>query len=255
MVTTIGAWNIRGLNSPNKKKMIQQWVNKNNLNIFGILEPRILPANMAATEEGLGLHNWHFISNIHHSRLCRIMVGWNPAKVMVSTVHMDNQWSANNTSIPWTMMGDFNAIMDLIQLPVQGLHFTWHNNQIGDATILRKLDWAFGNQNFIMKWPLSTATFQTRVASDHSPIIVSLLPSPPHQKSKFRFLNLWTRQEGYEEMVQAAWNSEAYGNPISRLTMKLRTLKGVLSNFHRTHSTNISDRGSSQTGERAMPAL
>ncbi|KAB5534486.1 hypothetical protein DKX38_017572 [Salix brachista] len=130
-------------------------------------------------------------------------------------------------------------VTELIQIPVQGLHFTWHNSQIGDATVLRKLDWAFGNQNFIMKWPLSTATFQTRVASDHNPIIVSLLLSPPRQKSKFRFLNLWTRQEGYEEMVQSAWTSEAYSNPISRLTTKLRTLKGVLSNFHRTHSTRI----------------
>lgn len=47
---------------------------------------------MAATEEGLGLQNWQFISNIHHCHLCRIMVGWNPARVTVSTIHMDSQW-------------------------------------------------------------------------------------------------------------------------------------------------------------------
>lgn len=138
--------------------------------------------------------------------------------------------------IAWrSHMDDFSeciCMAELIQLPVNGLHFTWHNSQIGDATILRKVDWAFRNQNFIMKWPLSTMSFQTRVASDHSPIIVSLSPSPPRHKTKFRFLNLWTRQEGYEEMVQSAWTSKAYGNPISRLTTKLRILKGVLSNFH-----------------------
>ncbi|KAJ6407133.1 hypothetical protein OIU84_010608 [Salix udensis] len=38
---------------------------------------------------------------------------------------------------------------ELIQIPSAGLHFTWHNGQKEEDTILRKLDWAFGNQNLL----------------------------------------------------------------------------------------------------------
>ncbi|KAJ6711205.1 hypothetical protein OIU79_007620 [Salix purpurea] len=74
-----------------------------------------------------------------------------------------------NGSQPWLVSGDFNAIMrvsdrqggdsnwyrymddfpncvhqsELIQLAANGIHFTWHNRQQGQASILRKLDWAF----------------------------------------------------------------------------------------------------------------
>ncbi|KAF9665060.1 hypothetical protein SADUNF_Sadunf16G0082800 [Salix dunnii] len=40
---------------------------------------------------------------------------------------------------------------------------------IRDAIVLKKLDWAFRSQPFILKWPLPIMSFQTRVTFDHSP--------------------------------------------------------------------------------------
>ncbi|KAJ6740176.1 hypothetical protein OIU79_000334 [Salix purpurea] len=289
---TIGSWNIRGLNSPHKQNLIQQWVSKNSLDIIGILEPHILPSNIDAVVAGMGISNWNFLSNIQHHHLCRILVGWNSKKVTVTVVHTATQWiscdvksledgsifrvtfvyglntpaeratiwryliteKTHNTSVPWGIMGDFNAIMssrdcqggdsnwynhmedypncvsqaELIHLPATGMHFTWHNGRKGDATILKKLDWAWGNQQLLTQWPLAKASFQTRLSSDHSPIVLSLSPASPRRKPRFKFLNLWTEKEGYEAAVTAAWNGEVYGNPISKLTTKLRSLKGFL---------------------------
>ncbi|KAJ6741287.1 hypothetical protein OIU79_001247 [Salix purpurea] len=131
---------------------------------------------------------------------------------------------------------------ELIQLASNGIHFTWHNRQQGQASILRKLDWAFGNQQLISCWPQAKTTFQARIDSDHSPIIITLSPRPPHQRARFKFLNLWVDQEGYDQAVRAAWGTTTIGNPFSRLTTKLRALKGYLSNLHKNNSSHISSR-------------
>ncbi|KAJ6737818.1 hypothetical protein OIU85_019839 [Salix viminalis] len=92
MVKTIAAWNLRGLNTPKKQKLVQQWISKNSLNIVGLLETRIRPANMEAVKFGLGLANWKFISNAHMAPLCRILVGWNTERADISMVHSASQW-------------------------------------------------------------------------------------------------------------------------------------------------------------------
>ncbi|KAB5573121.1 hypothetical protein DKX38_000315 [Salix brachista] len=189
----IGSWNIRGLNSSYKQKMTQQWVAKNNLDLIEMLETRIQPVNIQAVEKGLGLHGWKFISNESQHPLCRIMIGWNTKKVATSLVSFASQW------ITCDVVRDFNATLsladrhggdgnwyghmddfqncihsaELMQIPSNGMHFTWHNGQQHDRTILRKLDWAFANQHLLMEWPAVQATFQARLVSDHSPIVCS----------------------------------------------------------------------------------
>ncbi|KAJ6670239.1 hypothetical protein OIU85_023212 [Salix viminalis] len=166
-----------------------------------------------------------------------------------------------NGPCPWMVTGDFNAIMhpsdrnggdnswanymddfpnciakaELMQIKGSGMRFTWHNGRQGDASILKKLDWAFGNHHLLAKWPLAQATFQARVASDHSPMVINLGPRPPRQGARFKFLNHWTKHEGFDRAVQLAWGVRVQGNPINRLTAKLRLLKGYLNNLHKAH--------------------
>ncbi|KAJ6699747.1 hypothetical protein OIU79_012906 [Salix purpurea] len=127
--------------------MTKQWVAKNNLDLIGMLEPRIQPVNIQVVETGLGLHGWKFISNESQHPLCRILIGWNPQKVTTSLVSFANQ----------------------------------------RVTMVADLD-------------------------------------------------------GYSTEVQSAWETGAIGNPISRLSSKLRALKGLLSKLHKNHSNNISSR-------------
>ncbi|KAJ6292966.1 hypothetical protein OIU78_025026 [Salix suchowensis] len=137
--------------------------------------------------------------------------GWNSKRISVTAVHKATQWitcdikgleddnafrvtfvyglntpteraaiwsyliteKTHNISVPWGIMGDFNAIMssmdrqggdsnwyshmedypncvsqaELIHLPATGMHYTWHNGRMGDATILKKLDCSGGNSS------------------------------------------------------------------------------------------------------------
>ncbi|KAJ6324625.1 hypothetical protein OIU76_011839 [Salix suchowensis] len=135
--------------------MTQQWVAKNNLDLIGMLEPRIQPVNIQAVEKGLGLHGWKFISNESQHPLCRIMIGWNTQKVATSLVSFASQW----------ITCDVVSLLDCRRIRV------------------------------------------TMVAA-----------------------------------VRSAWETEAIGNPISRLTSKLRVLKGIFSKLHKKHTNNISSR-------------
>ena len=79
-------------------------------------------------------------------------------------------------------MDDFpNCITqaELIQVPVTGMHFTWHNGRQGEDTILRKLGWAWGNQNLLATWPLMKTNFQAKLVSYQNPIILTLSPPLP----------------------------------------------------------------------------
>ena len=77
----IGSWNTWGLNSLQKQNTVHHWTQKNNLDLIGLLETKIEISNLAATQANLALSGWHFISNIHHTTHCRILVGWNSHKL------------------------------------------------------------------------------------------------------------------------------------------------------------------------------
>ncbi|KAJ6408820.1 hypothetical protein OIU84_008506 [Salix udensis] len=206
-------------------------------------EPRICPTNMAAMEVGLGLSNWNFILNVHLGPLCRILMGWNTTRAEVNMVHTATQWITCDA----LSLGDGSTVRITY---VYGLNtpasrcILWDYlvEQKKKDTIFKRLDWVFGNQSLLLKWPLMRAMVQARTESDHSPILVSLTPPPPHRKARFKFLNTWVGQEGYDEVVRAAWHTEAYGNPMSRLTTRLRTLKGLFTSFHRRHFSHITSR-------------
>ncbi|XP_034915333.1 uncharacterized protein [Populus alba] len=132
-----------------KQNTIHHWMQKNNLDIFGLLETKIEDTNLAAAQANLAPASWHFVSNIQHTSHCRILVGWNPQKLTLIYEDSSTQWlsckvinpastqplkltfiyghntpsertflwnylcqaSIQNTDTPWIVMGDFNAIL------------------------------------------------------------------------------------------------------------------------------------------------
>ena len=50
---SIGSWNVWGLNNLQTQKTVHDWTTKNNLQLFGLLETKIAPANLDAVEANL----------------------------------------------------------------------------------------------------------------------------------------------------------------------------------------------------------
>jgi hypothetical protein len=166
----VGCWNIWGLNSPQKQKIIRDWTIHHRLGIIGLLETKVVSVNMEAVVTKLQLPAWNFLSNVNSSPSCRVMVGWDPAIFCISCLHSSDQWVtcdvttlATNTafrvtfvyglntpagrellwtymkhqaplfsSSPWIILGDFNAILR-------------SSNRIGGDTCWYGHQDAFGN--------------------------------------------------------------------------------------------------------------
>ncbi|KAJ6871911.1 hypothetical protein NC651_031103 [Populus alba x Populus x berolinensis] len=304
----IGSWNVWGLNNLQTQKAVHDWTTKNNLQLFGLLETKIAPANLHAVEANLGLPQWQFTSNMNSSSSCRILVGWNPHTIALNCVNVSSQWltceitahcsvaplkvtfvygnntpaartalwtylcqeSSRNTSTPWMVLGDFNAIIraedrsggdinwyhhqnefsqcirqsELIQLPYTGMKYTWHNGQQGEHTIQKKLDWTFGNSCLFTNFPAAHSVFMPRLISDHSAMLLHLATQPATRPRHFpfKFLNAWADRSEFMAIVQSSWGTHVAGNPMYRFTTKLCLLKYALRQLHHQYTNNITSR-------------
>ncbi|KAJ6980750.1 hypothetical protein NC653_024182 [Populus alba x Populus x berolinensis] len=224
-----GSWNIWGLNGLQKQKTIHSWIQKHNLDIFGLLETKIAASNLADIETKLTPPHWKYFSNIASSPTCRILVG---------------DKSGGDTSWPRHQDDFKNCITqsNLLQAPYTGLKYFWHNGQHGSQTIQKKLDWVFGNPQLFSTWPATHAIFQPRSISDHSAMLLNLQSPSQHPTSPFKFLNIWADRSDFIATVATSWQLPVYGNPIYQLTTKLRRLKIDLKMFHWQNTSNITGR-------------
>ncbi|KAJ6360602.1 hypothetical protein OIU77_004591 [Salix suchowensis] len=272
-------------------------------------------------EGQLNLNGWNFISNATFQDRCRILVGWNSLEFSISCIHSSPQWitceatslttcstiritfvygfnshterkplwdylansSHQFSSLPWTLLGDFNANLQpdqkvggdarwlshhedfqkalhqahLFSLPYRGMNFTWTNNQLGQRNIQNKLDWALGNNCLLQEWPASMAKFLPRSISDHSAIILHLSKPSSVRPNQFKFLNAWTHRDDYLPLISSTWQLPSDGNPMRSLLTKLQQVKAVLKSFHKHQTSNMSNKVyfAKQAWDQAQVAL
>ncbi|KAJ7009374.1 hypothetical protein NC653_000138 [Populus alba x Populus x berolinensis] len=168
------SWNTWGLNSLQKQNTVHDWTQKNNLDIFGLLETKIEVTNLAAVQANLAPSCWHFLSNTHHTSHCRILVDWNSQKHNLIYEDSSPQWlsckvittsstqplkltfiyghntpsertllwnylcqtSIQNIDTPWIVMGDFNAILTAADRV--GGDTNWYHHQDDFSNCIRQ---------------------------------------------------------------------------------------------------------------------
>ena len=145
----IGCWNIRGLNGFQKQKNVSEWIRKNNLSMYSLVETKMHETNMKKWQHDMAMNKWQFFSNGSTTDTARIIVGWDKGVFDVVTMNISPQWVTcrvhsvvhgfdftasffygHNTPVarqemweyikgngasykdnPWVLMGDFNATM------------------------------------------------------------------------------------------------------------------------------------------------
>ncbi|KAJ6425788.1 hypothetical protein OIU84_026379 [Salix udensis] len=173
-----------------------------------------------------------------------------------------------NIGHPWMLMGDFNATMkpsdseggdpnwstqkeefslclhqaEIHPVPYRGIKYTWHNRQMGDNNILKKLDWILGNTTMATTWPNAQAQFLPRNISDHSPMILQLNQNQSQPKLAFKFLNLWAERDDFLPQVEKVWQEHMLGSPMYKLTAKMHKVKACLKNWHKFNRSHITSR-------------
>lgn len=84
---TIGAWNIRGLNTTLKLEDVDSYTKRNKVDIMGILETRIRVNNIGVLSS-LEKH-WCIDSNVGLAKNIRVVVMWKEATMTVEVLCKD----------------------------------------------------------------------------------------------------------------------------------------------------------------------
>lgn len=150
---------------------------------------------------------------------------------------------------PWIVLGNFNALLSVYDkvgglsvtnFELQGLESLVHSCNLVDLqSIGSKLTWTNGlvsskldrvlvNSQWLMANFHRYADFSpSDCLSDHS-CVVSLLNKSQCVKKPFKFYNMWTLHEHFQELVAESWTEIADSTARFILKEKLVRLKGKL---------------------------
>ena len=125
-------------------------------------------------------------------------------------------------------LSSFNRFIDqcsLSDIRSSGNKWSPHNSSFGSNRILGRLDRVLCNQHWIALLPESFYKYLSISTSDHTPILLHLLPNQDAGPKQFRFFNYWMELSDFHITLNRAWNSEVSGNPIFQLVTELKTVK------------------------------
>lgn len=174
---------------------------------------------------------------------------------------------------PWLLVGDFNQIAsvtehysvlpsnlslrgledlqeclrdsNLVDLPSRGVLFTWSNHQQFNP-IVRKLDRAIVDNNWLSLFPNTSAIFYPHGDSDHAPCMVMMNSQPsPSKKKSFKYFSFRSSHPEFLSSMLAAWESKiAVGSSMFSLGEHLKAAKKACMELNRKRFSNIQQRTS-----------
>ncbi|KAL0392990.1 UNVERIFIED_CONTAM: hypothetical protein Sradi_2521800 [Sesamum radiatum] len=226
-------WSVCGLNRGDHQQAVNMLVNKFHLHFIGILETRVTVANLTRVKVRL-LQNWKWL--IDYPVLgSRIWLAWNHAELDVEILDTGVQYvhcritqrclhescyvtviySANDViarrdlwtmlcdlsscvvDLPWLVLGNFNAVLDMSEFKGPGSHGII---VVMEVVVLNKY------------YTPDVRSFGLGATREHSPI---------------RFDNYLARSHGFLSKVANVWQNNIYGTMMYSVTRKLKLLKSV----------------------------
>ncbi|KAG5541735.1 hypothetical protein RHGRI_021533 [Rhododendron griersonianum] len=142
---------------------------------------------------------------------------------------------ADNHSEPWLMMGDFNEVIfshekcggrplnwnrvskfkdcidrcGMLDLGFSGSRFTWTNLRQAGGIIRERLDRCLANASWNLIFPEAAVQHLARVHSDHCPVVLNSIPSPPPLLDRpFRLEPMWLTDSSFFTVVEQCWENE-----------------------------------------------
>ncbi|KAG5605800.1 hypothetical protein H5410_027292 [Solanum commersonii] len=127
---------------------------------------------------------------------------------------------------------DENRVVTM-DLGFDGQKFTWSNKRGIYNRVWKRLDRAMVNDSWLEKMPQTTITHLPSVGSDHCPLLMEMTDREEEHIKYFKFLNCWTDQPNFNDIVRACWEKPVEGNNMWRFHQKLKRLSNTLSSWSR----------------------
>ncbi|KAL8523203.1 hypothetical protein ACS0TY_013247 [Phlomoides rotata] len=95
--------------------------------------------------------------------------------------------------------------------------------------ITLKLDRIFAHDSVLRHWDRVFAAVLAQAGSDHNLIVLKCVKDSSLRPRPFKFPSAWTLDTRFRELVRQSWEQPLRPpDPISRIILKLKRLKGVL---------------------------
>ncbi|KAH0674028.1 hypothetical protein KY284_025115 [Solanum tuberosum] len=146
--------------------------------------------------------------------------------------------------VPYNMRKslEFIAVIEfcgLIDLGFSGQKFTWSNSRGIQQRVWKRLDRALVTDAWLEKMPQTTITHLPSVGSDHCPLLMEMNAREDDHIKYFKFLNCWTDQPNFLDIVKACWDRNVKGNNMWKFHQKMKRLSNTLSNWSRKEFGDI----------------
>ena len=139
----------------------------------------------------------------------------------------DRHGGREETSSSVHMINDVDNL-GLVELPSQGLKYSWTNGRIAGHEIRAKLDRGVANSDWWHLFPNADTKILPQNSSDHSPILLNSKGCSLFIRRSFRFEAIWTRDRRSHWVVEHAWAKGFHAKPSTRLCRSLfHTCRGL----------------------------
>uniref|UniRef100_A0A803MYM0 Uncharacterized protein n=1 Tax=Chenopodium quinoa TaxID=63459 RepID=A0A803MYM0_CHEQI len=136
---------------------------------------------------------------------------------------------------PWLISRDFNCPLNLDNR--EGRVVTW-----SEIEPFRNFASSCGVRDLVrIGCKFTWNNKQQRLESwfNHSHVVIHLNRVQKNGRGAFKFLNMWSTNLEFENLVRDAWSVDIHGVKMYRITKKLKILKQTLKILHRTDFANI----------------
>ncbi|KAH9684247.1 reverse transcriptase domain-containing protein [Citrus sinensis] len=203
---------------------------------------------------------------------CRVSHSLLPDSVLVSYIYAsclmdvrEDLWVAlesfaDSHDLPWIVGGDFNVVqavseisgghpqpqgaIDAFNLALLdfgledagfvGSPFTWTNGRTW-----RRLDRVVCNARWSAFFSVFRVSHLNRIASDHSPLLLSWDRDTIRGPSRFKFLHVWLKHLGFFDIVRHSWDAPVIGAGMRAFQQKLVRLKLCLKVWNKDVFGNV----------------
>ncbi|XP_074277933.1 uncharacterized protein LOC141601538 [Silene latifolia] len=174
---------------------------------------------------------------------------------------------AKQVNAPWAIWGDFNCVLqdnerlggrvteaetdpfhDCIQecgvmdIVATGAFCTWNNKQPPETRVYSRLNRWLVNQVWMDKFSDYIANFLPEGQFDHNPCLVSKSPLGGNQHRPFKYFNMWSVADGFQDCVSQVWQNEFSGTKMYKVVKKLKLLKPDLKKLNKAHFSDIENK-------------
>jgi hypothetical protein len=129
---------------------------------------------------------------------------WSPRRQWKN--HVPSRTQKYPSCMSWAL-GRFRRLIDdlaLKEITLHGRKFAWSNQQ--DEPVLVKLDHVFCLVDWENLFPNVLLQSAAPQDSDRCPLVLGLKDNKSGRR-RFNFESFWTKLDGFQEMVQTAWDS------------------------------------------------